>query len=189
MAKHLTKNEILRKYAELQQLRRNAIRAPFTGMATLCNWVLWKEEGWYQKKLAEYNQRVLEYNRLVDDGIVLLEDIRCRIKEKAGFDVMYVEFTEADIKVPKKDKMLYSLELEIMAANNTINELSTRYMLIHYQVLMDMGYGEKRLNRNMENVNRWLRNVTDDEGDRIMDLRQQLIDGVGIYIEMPDLWR
>ena len=187
MAKHLTKNEILRKYNELQRLKRNALRAPFTGLATLCNWVLWKEEGWYQKKLAEYNQRVLEYNRLVDEGTVLLDDIRRRIKEKAGFDVMYVKFTEADITVPKKDKLLYQIELEIMAANNTINELSTRYMLIHYQVLMDMGYGEKRLNRNMEHVNRWLHIVTDVEGERIMDLHRQLIEGVGVYIEMPDL--
>ena len=188
MAKHLTKNEILAKCKQLQEAKHYADKSPFTGMATLCNWVLWKEEKWYPKKLAEYNSRVAEYDRRIDDGEITLSSIRERLKAKADFDVDMVQFSYSDIRVSeKKNRFLYRLEKGMVDANNTINEISVRYILMHYAVLMDMGYGSKRLNRNKDSVNRWLERVTEpgEHGDRILDLRRKLIDEAGIFIEMP----
>lgn len=186
--KHLTKNELLRRVKNLQDLKRNTSRAPFTGMATLCNYVLWKEEKWYQKKLAEYNQRVAEYDRRLDDGEITIFSLRRRLKKCADFDVDYAPYTYADITVPKKkNSFLYQMEKQIVDANNEINDWSVRYILIHYNVLIDMGYGYKRLNRNKDQLNRWLGVGSQDEGMRIMDLHRELIEGVGIYIEMPKI--
>lgn len=187
MAKHLSKNELLRKCKELQELKRGASRSPFTGMSTLCNYVMWAEEKWYPKKLAEYNARFAEYDRKIDAGEVLVEDIGKRLRDKAGFEVAYVAYTYADIKVPKSMGFLYQVEKTIIDSNNEINELCVRYLLIHYQVLMDMGYGDVRLNRNQGYVNKWLTITANDEGETIMDLRRKLMDEAGIVIEMPNV--
>ena len=188
MAKHLTKNELLAKCKRLQEAKHYANKSPFTGMATLCNWVLWKEEQWYQKKLADYNSRVADYDRRIDDGEITLSSIRSRLKEKAGFDVDVVDFTYDHLQnLKKKNRFLYELEKGMIDADNLINEISARYMLCHYAVLMDLGYGSKRLNRNKDWVNRWLDDVTapGEQGDKILDLRRKLIEEAGIYIEMP----
>lgn len=183
--KHLTKNEILARVKKVRDLKNHADKALFTGMATLCNYVLWKDEGWYQKKLADYNQRVAEYDRQLDSEEISLEIISNRLMEKAGFTVEYVPYTYDGIAVSKKSGFLYEMEKEIVDSDNNINALSVRYTLIHYQVLMDMGYGEKRLNRNRDFVNARLARINVEDGSRFADLHRELLDGAGIYIEMP----
>ena len=187
MARHLTKNELLAKCKRLQEAKHYANRSPFTGMATLCNWVLWKEEKWYPKKLGEYNRRVAEYDSRIEDGEITLEEIRKRLDEKAGFNVDAVEFSYDKIKISKKNKFLYQIEKGLVDADNTINEISVRYMLCHFATLMDMGYGNKRLNRNKDWVNEWLMKATEpgEHGDKILTLRRKLFEEAGVYIEMP----
>lgn len=51
---------------------------------------------------------------------------------------------------------------------------------------MDMGYGKKRLERNKDFINDNLRNIQTDDGTRIMELRKELIEQAGIFIEMPN---
>ena len=50
---------------------------------------------------------------------------------------------------------------------------------------MDMGYGKKRLERNKDLINHNLGNIHTENGTRIMELRQELIDKAGIFVEMP----
>ena len=185
--KHLTKDQILAIAREAQLLKNSSIRSPFTGMATLCNYVLWKDEKWYQKKLAAYNQAVAEYDQRLDAGEVTLKELSDRLWNKTDFTVEYTEYTEKDIHVNPKFKFLYEMEKNTIECNNTINEMSTRYLLIHFNVLMDLGYGKIRLERNKDYVNARLRTVTVVKGERIMDLHRELVDGAGIYIEMPKL--
>ena len=73
-----------------------------------------------------------------------------------------------------------------MEANNTINEMSTRYLLIHFNVLMDMGYGKTRLERNKDAINKWLTTLTEADGVGVMDLHKELAEDAGIYVEMPN---
>lgn len=185
--RHMTKNEILRAYNELLIMRKNADKAPFTSMATLCNYILWKDEKWYQKKLADYNQRIADCDRMLDDGVLTLEGINEKLFEKAEFKVDYVPFTYADIKVSEKMGLLYKMEKEIIDNNNTINEMSVRYFLLHYWVLMQMGYGKTRLERNKDYINKRLGEINRDDKYRIMDLHRELLNSAGIYIEMPYL--
>ena len=185
MAKHnMSKAELLRRYKEAKTAKAGCDKAPFTAIATLCNYILWKEEKWYQKKLAEYNQRVHDCDRMMDDGEITIDDIRKRLWDKAGFDVQVVDEEQ---KYSKKTKnFVQRMEREIVEANNQVNNMSARYILIHYSVLMDMGYGNKRLNRNMGYVNEWLRR-TSREGDiSIMQLHKELFQDAGIFIEMPN---
>ena len=187
MARHnMSKMELLRRYKEVKDIQATADKAPFTGMATLCNYILWKEEKWYQKKLAEYNQRVHECDRMMDDGEITIEGIQKRLYDKAGFDVRVVE--EVCTRSKKSKNFLDQLERQTIEANNQINDMSARYFLLHYQVLMDMGYGHKRLNRNMNYINKWLSRVNRDGDTNIMELHRELIDGAGIFIEMPKIW-
>lgn len=186
MARHnMSKMELLRRFKEVKDIKANAGKAPFTGMATLCNYVLWKEEKWYQKKLAEYNQRVNECDRMMDDGEITLEEIQKRLWDKGGFEVRTVD--EVQRHSGKTRSFAQQMEREIVEANNQINDMSCRYILIHYQVLMDMGYGHKRLNRNMKYINSWLARVNHEGDMSIMQLHRELFEEAGIFIEMPNL--
>lgn len=184
MAKHMTKDELLRSCRELSELKRTSNRAPWTAMSTLCNWLLWKEEHWYRKKLVEYNQRVMEYDRKLDDGELELKNLQKRLNLVGGFEIGYVPETYAEIKVPKSKGFRYELERRRVDANNNINDWSIRYLVIHFNVLMDMGYGYKRLNRVYKSVElRIGEHVKSDVG--VMAMHRELINGLGIYIEMP----
>ncbi len=72
-----------------------------------------------------------------------------------------------------------------MEAEDEINRCSQKYLLIHFNVLMDMGYGKKRLVRVKDAMNLKLKDVGDPMGKGAMEMRQELMDGVGIVIEMP----
>ena len=72
-----------------------------------------------------------------------------------------------------------------MDAEDEINRCSQKYLLIHFNVLIDMGYGKKRLIRVKDAMNRKLKEVVDPMGKGAMEMRQELMDGVGIIIEMP----
>jgi hypothetical protein len=183
----VSKRELLAAYARVKEAKHYSKNSPFTGMATLCNWVMWHNERWYPKKMADYNQRVAEYDRRIDDGEVTLDELKDRLMKKAGLPIEAIAYGYDRIKVSKQNKFLYEMEKQMVDADNDINETSVRYILIHYGVLMDMGYGKMRLNRNSDWLNEWLMRVTEpgEHGDRIMDLHRRLVKEAGIYIEMP----
>lgn len=185
--RHLSKNEILAKMREVGKLTKGSYNTPFTAMATLCNYVLWKEEGFGQKRLAEYNNRVSEYEYDLDGNKITIQQLSERLMSKADFTIEYLPWTETDITATK-NSFMYQMEKRVIDANNTINEMSTRYLLIHFNVLMDNGYGKTRLVRNKDDLNRYLANAYTDDGTRIMEFRKELIDKVGICIEMPDVY-
>ena len=179
--KHLTKVELLQQLKHTANVRRKASSAPFTGMAILGNYILWKTEGWYQKRLAEYNERVREYYDM-DIDIKVLSN---RLYKAAEFNVE-VEYHKAqDNQYKKSRRYRHSMEQKLMEAEDEINLCSQKYQLIHFNVLIDMGYGKKRLNRVKDAMNRKLEEVSNPMGKGAMEMRQELMDGVGVIIEMP----
>lgn len=72
-----------------------------------------------------------------------------------------------------------------MEAEDEINRCSQKYLLIHFNVLMDIGYGKKRLIQVKDAMNQKLKEVCDPMRKDAMEMRQELMDGVGIIIEMP----
>lgn len=179
--RHLTRDELLQQLKHTANVRRKAASAPFTGMAILGNYVLWKTEGWRQKRLAEYNERVRYYYNS-DPDIKVLSD---RLFEKSEFTVEVRYHQEQDNRYKKSHRYHHDMEKKLMDAEDEINRCSQKYLLIHFNVLMDMGYGRKRLIRVKDAMNQMLEDIGDPMGKDAMVLRQELMDGVGIIIEMP----
>lgn len=179
--KHLTKAELLQQLKHTANIRRKASSAPFTGMAILGNYILWKTEGWYQKRLAEYNQRVREYYDM-DIDIKVLSN---RLYKVAEFTVEVEYHKVHDNQYKESRRYRHSMEQKLMEAEDEINRCSQKYLLIHFNVLMDMGYGKKRLIRIKDALNQKLKEIADPMGEGAMEMRQELMNGVGIIIEMP----
>lgn len=179
--KHLTRDELLQQLKHTANVRRKAASASFTGMAILGNYVLWKTEGWYQKRLAEYNQRVRKYYDADPD----IKALSGRLFEKSEFTVEVQYHQEQDNRYKKSHRYRYGMEQKLMDAEDEINRCSQKYLLIHFNVLMDLGYGKKRLIRVKDAMNQKLKEVGDPMGKGAMEMRQELMDGVGIIIEMP----
>ena len=172
---------------ETKKLTASSESTAFTGIATLCNYVLWHDEKWSQNKLIEYHTAVTEYDRKFYDGEITIEQMSKRLWDKAGFTIEYVPQAEEDTYL--KNKFFRDMEQRTIKAGNIINEMSQQYLLIYFNVLMDSGYGKKRLNRVKDNLNKWLDITSKDTGKKIMDLHRELVDKVGIYVEMPDIRR
>lgn len=179
--KHLTKTELLQQLRYAANVRRKASSAPFTGMAILGNYILWKTEGWGQKRLAKYNAKVAEYYSAEPD----VQKLSNRLNHKADFTIEVVYHSENDNRYQKSKKYRYSMEQKLMDAEDEINRCSQKYLLIHFNVLMDMGYGKARLTRIKDAMNEKLKENSDPMGTGAMEMRRELMDGVGICIEMP----
>lgn len=141
--KHLSRSVLLEQLKYTANVRRKASSAPFTGMSILGNYILWKTEGWYQKRLAEYNERVREYYD-TDPDIGVLSD---RLYDVTDFTVEVKYHKAQDNRNKKSKSYRHSMEQKLMDAEDEINRCSQKYLLIHFDVLMDMGYGKKRLVR------------------------------------------
>ena len=179
--RHIPKDELLQQLKHTANVCRKASSAPFTGMAIISNYILWKTECWYQKRLAEYNQRVKAYYDADPD----ISELHDRLYNVADFTVEVEYHNAQDNRYKKSWRYRHSMEQKLMDAEDEINRCSQKYLLIHFNVLMDMGYGKKRLNRVKDAMNLKLKEVGDPMGKDAMEMRQELIDGVGIIIEMP----
>lgn len=109
-----------------------------------------------------------------------------RLMNKTEFSVEVAYHSESDNRYKKSQKYRHSMEKKLMDAEDEINRCSQKYLLIHFNVLMDMGYGKKRLTRIKDAMNQKLREVSDPMVTGAMEMRQELMDGVGICIEMPE---
>ena len=181
MKKHLSKNELLQQMKYVSKMRSKATSAPFTTMSVLSNWTLWKTEGWGNIRLADYNQRVADYYAEEYDMTALSD----RLMQKADFSVEVKYHTYDDNCYKKSKKYRHTMEQKLMEADDEINRCSQKYLLIHFNVLMDMGYGKIRLNRVKDAMNENLNQYRSDIDISVMDWRRELVEKVGIYIEMP----
>lgn len=181
--KQMSKAEILLNLYEAKKLQKKADKAPFTGLSILCNYVLWKKEHMSRSKLAEYNKIVAEYDAGMEQGTVTREYLEQRLWDKADFDIKSYQLSEEEIKKQtNKNGFRQQLTRMNMENLNIVNKLSTQHLLIHFNALIDMGYGKVRLNRVKDEIKVYL----DDVGNTdVMALRKELFDKVGIYIEMP----
>lgn len=179
--KHLTKSELLQQLKYTANVRRKAASAPFTGMAILGNYILWKSEGWEQEQLAEYNEKVAEYYAIEPN----IQELSDRLNDKADFTIEVAYHSETDNRYKRSEKYRRDMEQKLMDAEDEINRCSQKYLLIHFNVLIDMGYKKEHLNRIKDSLNTKLAEVSDSMGTGAMQMRRELMDGVGICIEMP----
>lgn len=182
--KQMSKAEILMNLYETKKLQKKAVSAPFTGMSVLCNHVLWKKEHMSQTKITEYNQLIAEYEEKLEEGTVTREELEERLWNKAEFDIKNYSMSSEDIeKATQKKNFINQLAKIQIESFNIINEMSTRHLVIHFNVLMDMGYGKVRLTRVKDGLKEYLDHMKEKD---VMEMRRELFDRFGIYIEMPN---
>lgn len=178
--RQMSRNEILAQMKHVRNLKQSADKSPFTGIAVLTNYIFWKEDKWGQIRLTRYNQIVNQYETAINDGEITVEELSERVWDKADFKVEFIQWQNK----PQGDSLRDRLNAEIIESNNTINQYAARHLTVHFAALIDLGWGLKRLERNKDQINAYLDRLDEDEL-HIMDMHKDLVNGVGIYVEMP----
>lgn len=184
--RQLSKAELIAKMRQVQEFKKKSYNAPFTGVSVICNYVLWKEENWEQEKLAEYNQRIADYDVKISNEEIYIDELKeAVVNFEKDIDVEYREFTRQDTNIAK-GAFLKEMERQLIDVSNTVNAMSNLYFTIHYKVLIDMGFNNEFLKKNQDLNNQKLAEMPEERGRIIMLMRQELIDEAGIQIEMPN---
>ena len=181
--RHLTKYEILKKHNELAELKHKQNSAPYSGMAIMCNYILWRDYGFRAERIQRFNNSVNEYLQKIDNEEITLESIYKRLFEKSEFDIEFVQYEEKDIRISKKNKYLYNLAKKEIEVNNEITGYSVKYLTIVFNHMMDLGFGKKRLEKLKTEIMDYFGKV--DSGEiKVHRINKILIEN-GILIEMP----
>lgn len=182
--RHLTPKEIMAHCKFIAKEKRTAERSPWTVASILAAYTMLKSEGFKGKKISRVLEYVNNLNEQWYDGKVDLEELRKALMEYGELPIGNTPYTEADI-TKKKGSFDYYMDLIEIDAQNTINEVATRYMVFFFTALRDVyGYGKVRLNRVADFLNNLL---TDYQGDRksLREWKQAILDEAGILIEPP----
>lgn len=181
--RHLTPKEIAAKCNAIARQRRIATRSPWTALSIVSAYALHTTEKFQGKKLQSIVNDVTEkYNHLYD-GDYDIEDYSKRLMDKAGWTIQYEKFSEKDIHAKKGSIDYFFLERQIDPCND-INELSTAYLLLLFNRLIDMGYGEKRLTRIKDLINTMFADYQEGRVD-IDHWEKVLADEAGIAFGRP----
>ena len=175
--------DIARLVAETRRLRLSAQRKPFTGMMTMFCYVLWKDYKYSQTKLSDFCKLMAKYDSEYEG--LSFENLSKRLFDYADWTVEYKEFTVNDFPRYKSKVAMKYIEEQVLC-NNEINEKSTRYITYGFNVLIDCGFGKKKLTNLKDKFQKRMEDVTKDERtEGIMDMWKELVDKAGIYIERP----
>lgn len=170
MKKHYDNpKELLNRLRAAKEQERAAQRAPFSATSILFNYALLKDERMSRPKLIEYNQKFAA----LEASESAIQPLNDKLWEKVGWRVEYGSFGHV-ARCRSLEDRLRNHEAD---CNNHINEECTRCMVIGFNVLMEMGYGAKRLTRVKDAICKYL------EAD-VRELNRELIEA-GIIIEMP----
>lgn len=171
----------LRRETEL--LRQSAERSPFTGILTLFCYTLLKDYKYSQTKLSDFCGKFIEYNEKYENEPYT--ELQGKLNDFADWTIEYKEFTEADFP-HYKSAVAQNCIREQVRCNNRINELSTRYILYGMVILMEDGFGKKKLTNFKDKFSDHMDKAGDKcNGKDFMDLWKELVENTGIYIEKP----
>lgn len=179
--------------AELCQMAKNVVKnrricavSPFSKMAVFCSHILWKTEGWQKVKLNRYNERVLYYWNLYDSDATQWDIQQQRLIDFAGNELnIYIEtYDKSHITQPfKKNSFLYNLQWEELDNTNIMIEQYLRYLLCHFNTLIDFKMSKKKILHNRDLVQQCI-DMPDDNGEKFMEMRQELIDELGYKVDL-----
>lgn len=190
--RHYTPQELCMMAKRTAQNKEISSRSPFTVFSVYSMWNLWKTEGWGAVRLQRYLEIHREWYSLFDDDLeddeqysLQLIRIQEKIKDK-DFEFGYVKYTEADMpKDVKEGTFLYNLQMKQLENNNLLNKMSTKYLLAHFNALIDLGFGRIKIRRNRDQMDTLLENAYLYDENKCLEIRKELVDKLGICIEMP----
>ena len=175
--------EILKIMRQTELLKQSAERSPFTEILTLFCYTLWKDYKYSQTRLYDFCGKFTEYNEKYENEPYT--ELQSRLNDFADWTIEYKEFTEADYP-HYKSVVAQKCIREQVRCNNLINELSTRYILYGMVILMEDGFGKKKLTNFKDKFSDHMDNAGDKcNGKDFMDLWRELVENTGIYIEKP----
>lgn len=180
MKKRLTKAQLLAQAKQMQIQKKAAIEAPFTGMITLMNYTLWKDKGWGQSKLTQFNMLLNDYI----DNPSPEEWLHNRLKENGVDDVHTIDLRATDVK-NTGNRFLDKMSVIQLKYDNLINENCMKILLNAFNVLLDMGLKPYKVNQISDDINKRMGMLYGESGVSVMDWHRELIDEVGIYVDMP----
>lgn len=178
----LSKNEILQTVKYAEESRRAVWAIPFTVISILCNYTLWKTEGWGRDRLVRYHELVNKYNQMLYDGDVTVDELRQRVEEKGGFPVKAEHIDTKNIRMG--NRFLREMTRSVINSENAIYEQAAQHLLEHYAALIDLGFGRKRLARIKEALNGLLEKAGSGEL-KVTDLQQEMLDKLQMEFESP----
>lgn len=183
--KHFEPWEICEYMKTVAEDNKKAQSVPYTGMATACNYSLWKDWKFSISKLIQFNKDVNEYYEDIRNGFYTFDDLQEKILAVSPELVIYtVYYTDDDLK--NHNKFMRALERKQLQQNNILNDRSVEYMRVFFMILIDYGWTEKKLLKAKDYVNNRIKVYLEDDEKHIMDLHEELLEGTGIYIEVPE---
>ena len=185
--RHLTPKELCelakRNAPIIQHNREVYAKDPFTRTATICHYHLFKQENWKKRKLTAYIKRLKEYHSLFDDDRNQWEIQQNRILNILG-ENFYLDVQEKAVSKDKRSSYLnFFYQKEAYNANLSIYQIA-RYMLAHFNTLIDMELPKDRIEVNKSLVEQTL--YLNDE-KKEMEMWSELREKVGIEIELAKI--
>lgn len=181
--KHMSKDELIREMNMIAKESRMATNSPWTAMGVLCCYTMMVFDGWKSKRLQNLMASINGYEDRWQRYEIDLEPYQERLMSVAGWKVEQVDYTEADISA-KKGTFSYAIDKFQINAQNEINRTATRFLTWFYNVLIDNGYGEKRLEKVLnaidEQINRYRA-----EKHLVAEWQTELLDSAGLVFEQP----
>ncbi len=182
--RHLTPKEIAEQCKQVAREKRMCDRTPWTAMAIMCGYTVMKSEGFKGIRINRLTNYVNAMEEKWSAGKVDLEELRDKLMEKADWSIEYKQYTTEDITA-KKGSYAYWIVERQLDPQNTINELSARYLLFFYHGLMELyGYGKDRLTRVERMMGKFLRGYGEDN-NVVHKWHKELLEDAGIVMEMP----
>ena len=182
--RHMTRAEIIAQCKAIARESRMAERSPWSAMGIVCAYVIYKSEGFKAKRIVDIVHNIDAMQEQFERGELTIDDLNNKLMAKADFGLEAVTYTEADIKT-KKGSYQYWIDSRQLGPQNTINEMSIRYMLFFFNTLVDKyGFGKTRLERVYGEITKFLIEYQQDKTS-IRMLKEVLLNETGIVFEMP----
>lgn len=182
--RHLTKREIIERCKAVAREKRMVDRTPWTIMSALCSFCIMEAENYKRQRMIRIINKVNELEEQWNSGLLDLKDISDVLFSKANMKIASDSYKEEDIKW-KKGSFDHWLDSRQIETQNEMNMQASRYMMFFYYTLItEFGFGEKRISRVDELVEKNMKIYQRDK-NIITDWKKSLKENAGLAIEMP----
>lgn len=191
MAKHYNKAELLQMVNNVRHEEKMSRTRGLCTYATYANLMcsfMYHTYHWNAERLSEYCAKQQEYyNKFFDEPEQFIIQKK-RITDFMG-DKMWnwcdgEVFTEPEHI--SKNKAVNALNMKMTDINNLYMRECEKYFLAHYNAIIDYGVSVDELYKHFDKVDQWRLDYYNAKGNTIIKLHQELVDEVGIDIELPN---
>lgn len=178
--KPLTKKQILEQVRGTVVLKKYSKKSPFTTLATISNYALWKNMQADIDELEEYNGKMAVVYEETEDPDVL-EEMCEHLMEAYQIELTVTLHTPADWLKYKSNKFLMQQVREQCLSVNELFITERRYMAACLTVLEQLGKDAKYIQECKDHMVEYM----DDKFEPKM-MREELKEETGLCIEEPE---